>query len=203
MDGANGRQVRKQGETLDKLQRQFATLESRFVDYQEAQAAMAQVGRDAGVTQSALHCAGTPAAPALHCSAQATLCWQPVIVQLRCALIAHANDRGVLNDAVSLNLHLHLLLACTQRQAEVRSHITQTPVAEHKSFSSVTYRPRWRRQTSWFSCARSWRTPSPSLAPDPIAPLMAPTPPMSGALPSPVLPCHLVGCKAHHSPVSS
>jgi hypothetical protein len=68
MDGANGRQVRKQGETLDKLQRQFATLESRFVDYQEAQAAMAQVCQSTGLEQSALQFAGTAAA-------SATCCW--------------------------------------------------------------------------------------------------------------------------------
>lgn len=42
-EGASARQVRKQGEALDQLQRKMATLESRFVDYQEAQAAMAQV----------------------------------------------------------------------------------------------------------------------------------------------------------------
>lgn len=67
MDGANGRQVRKQGETLDKLQRQFATLESRFVDYQEAQAAMAQVCQSTGLKQSALQSAGTAAASATPC----------------------------------------------------------------------------------------------------------------------------------------
>ena len=39
---ATSRQLRKQGDVLSTLQRQFATLESRFVDYQEAQAAMAQ-----------------------------------------------------------------------------------------------------------------------------------------------------------------
>lgn len=42
-EGASTRIVRKQAELIEKLQRQFATLESRFVDYQEAQAAMAQV----------------------------------------------------------------------------------------------------------------------------------------------------------------
>ncbi len=45
-DGASTRIVRKQAELIEKLQRQFATLESRFVDYQEAQAAMAQVCLD-------------------------------------------------------------------------------------------------------------------------------------------------------------
>jgi hypothetical protein len=64
MDGASARQVRKQGETLDKLQRQFATLESRFVDYQEAQAAMAQVCQHFEIMHPAVRLAASHAAQA-------------------------------------------------------------------------------------------------------------------------------------------
>ena len=106
MDGANGRQVRKQGETLDKLQRQFATLESRFVDYQEAQAAMAQVGGVAGCdtfgTALCWHCSS---GAALQCTCDLVLAafYTSTSLRIGCASVAHANGSGVLTDAVSLN----------------------------------------------------------------------------------------------------